>query len=113
MPVAQEAVGSDRFSALVPEVVRRGALVYAAKRQEWCNDLVKDMNADLEFVRRQLSTITPQIEACDLTEPGLPKRLKEKLQVVHESDGCRGLLGRFNTCLEVKAVVVNLSLIHI
>ena len=68
---------------------------------------MKDMNADLEFVRRQLSTITPQIEACDLTEPGLPKRLKEKLQVVHESDGCRGLLGRFNTCLEVKAVVVN------
>ena len=35
MPVAQEAVGSDRFSALVPEVVRRGALVYAAKRQEF------------------------------------------------------------------------------
>ena len=105
LPEAQQAVGQDKFSNLVPDAVRRGALVFAGRRQEWCNMLIHDMNADTEAVRRQLSNITPQIEACDLTEPGLPRRLRDKIQLIHEQDGCRGLLQRFNMAVEVKAAV--------
>jgi programmed cell death 6-interacting protein len=105
VPEAQQAVGHDRFSTLVPDTVRRGALTFATRRQEWCNQLIHDMNGDTETVRRALSNITPQIEACDLTEPGLPRRLREKIQLIQEQDGCRGLLQRFNMAIEVKAEV--------
>ena len=55
LPDAQDSVGTDLFSSLVPDVVRRGAVVFANQRQEWCNALVTDMNSDTEDVRQQLS----------------------------------------------------------
>ena len=33
LPEAQQAVGQDRFSTLVPDTVRRGALAFANRRQ--------------------------------------------------------------------------------
>ena len=57
---AQDAIGSDLFSSLVPDVVRRGAVAFASQRQEWCNALVTDMNSDTEDVRRQLSGLWQQ-----------------------------------------------------
>lgn len=107
LPDALQAVGTDLFASLVPDAVRRGAVAFASQRQEWCNALVTEMNADSEEVRRQLSAIAPQIEACDMSEAGLPQRLREKVSKVHGQDGCRGLLQRFNMAQDVKNVVLS------
>jgi len=107
LPDPQHAVGNDLFASLVPDAVRRGAVALATQRQEWCNALVTDMNSDTEDVRRQLSAIAPQIEACDMSEAGLPQRLREKVSKVHEQDGCRGLLQRFNMAQDVKKEVLS------
>eukprot|EP00960_Hanusia_phi_P055644 763020-Hanusia_phi.AAC.15 len=71
------------------------------------------MNADTETCRHKLSTITPQVDACDLSEPGaskfdheMPGELRhgvEKIAAIQSQDGVRGLMQRFQVLRRLRS----------
>jgi len=102
VPSPLDTVGSDRFGSLVPESVRRSAVAYASQRQDYVNRMVMDMQQNTEAVRARLLPITPQLEACDTTEPGVPVRLREKLPDIQSQGAGRGLAEKYNVSIGMR-----------
>lgn len=94
LPEPSQAVGSDRFAHLVPASVHKAALAYAAQRQDMCNAMTATIQQDTEMVRGRMIKVTPQLEALDFSEPGVPKRLRERIPAIQADGHVKGLLDR-------------------
>mmetsp|Transcript_48178 Transcript_48178/g.98422 ORF Transcript_48178/g.98422 Transcript_48178/m.98422 type:complete len:505 (+) Transcript_48178:115-1629(+) len=94
--------GTDRFASLIPDSVRSSAQLYASRRQDNINNLVKDMQASTDEVKGRLLLVTPQLEAVDSKEPGLPARLRDKIPPIQQKGGLNWLTSSIKVCLEMK-----------
>jgi hypothetical protein len=102
LPDPQQTVEVDRFASLVPASVHKSALAYAAMRQDMCNQIISQVQADTQNVRTRMLRITPQLEALDLSEPGVPKRLRERIPAIQATGHVKGLLERINATSDLK-----------
>mmetsp|Transcript_30885 Transcript_30885/g.82792 ORF Transcript_30885/g.82792 Transcript_30885/m.82792 type:complete len:662 (+) Transcript_30885:412-2397(+) len=100
------AAGGDPFGTLVSAAIHRGALAFAAKRQDLVNAVNEAVQTHTTQARARLVAQTPQLDALASAEaPRVPQRLRDRIVATQAVNGVRGLMQRAEECLNLRTTV--------